>query len=115
MSIAFVDEDKSATSKALADKLIDTHANVRFVTTQAEGQTMIAIPQHSSVRRGDLIAYLVLRPDFGESLRTVRPKRHEDRTRHRPEPTGGGGVSPGHHDGSDVVDSRGISSRTQRK
>jgi hypothetical protein len=68
MSIAFVDEDKSAVSKALAQKL-SAHATVRLVQTQAEGQPHDRNSAIQSVRRGDLTAYLLLHPGFGESLR----------------------------------------------
>ena len=68
MSIAFVDEDKSAVSNALAEKL-SAHANVRLVQTQAEGQPHDRDSATQSVRRGDLTAYLLLHPGFGESLR----------------------------------------------
>ena len=69
MSIAFVDEDESAVSKALAQKLSD-HASVRLVQTQAEGQPHDRDSAIQSVRRGDLTAYLLLHPGFGESLRS---------------------------------------------
>src|SRR5688572_31698203 len=52
MSIAFVDEDKSDVSKALAQKLSD-HASVRLVPTQAEGQPHDRDSAIQSVRRGD--------------------------------------------------------------
>jgi ABC-2 type transport system permease protein len=68
MSIAFVDEDKSAVSNALAQKL-SAHATVRLVQTQAEGQPHDRDSATQSVRRGDLTAYLLLHPGFGESLR----------------------------------------------
>jgi ABC-2 type transport system permease protein len=68
MSIAFVDEDKSAVSNALAERLA-AHANVRLVQTQAEGQPYDRDSATQSVRRGDLTAYLLLHPGFGESLR----------------------------------------------
>ncbi len=68
MSIAFVDEDKSAVSNALAEKLL-AHANVRLVQTQAEGQPHDRDSATQSVRHGDLTAYLLLHPGFGESLR----------------------------------------------
>ena len=66
--VAFVDEDKSAVSKALAQKLSD-HASVRLVQTQAEGQPHDRDSAIQSVRRGDLTAYLLVHPGFGESLR----------------------------------------------
>src|SRR6185295_9101512 len=68
MSIAVVDEDKSAVSNALAEKL-SAHANVRLVQTQADGQPYDRDSAAQSVRRGDLTAYLLLHPGFGESLR----------------------------------------------
>src|SRR4051794_41791833 len=68
MSIAFVDEDKSAVSNALAQKL-SAHATVRLVQTQAEGQLHDRDSATQSVLRGDLTAYLILHPGFGESLR----------------------------------------------
>jgi linearmycin/streptolysin S transport system permease protein len=68
MSIAFVDEDKSAVSNALAQKL-SAHATVRLIQTQAEGQPHDRDSATQSVRRGDLTAYLILHPGFGESLR----------------------------------------------
>jgi ABC-2 type transport system permease protein len=68
MSIAFVDEDKSAVSNALAQKL-SAHAAVRVVQTQAEGQPHDRDSATQSVRRGELTAYLLLHPGFGESLR----------------------------------------------
>jgi ABC-2 type transport system permease protein len=68
MSIAFVDEDKSAVSNALARKLA-AHANVRLVPTKADGQPHDRETATQSVRRGDLTAYLLLHPGFGESLR----------------------------------------------
>jgi ABC-2 type transport system permease protein len=69
MGIALVDEDKSPTSIALADKLTQ-HASVRLVTSLADGQTFDGESAAQQVRRGDLIAYLLLRPGFGESLRS---------------------------------------------
>jgi ABC-2 type transport system permease protein len=69
MSIAFVDEDASTISKALAQKLSE-HASVRLVQTQAEGQPHDRDSAIQSVRRGDLSAYLHLHPGFGESLRS---------------------------------------------
>jgi ABC-2 type transport system permease protein len=69
MSIAFIDEDQSAVSNALAQKLSD-HASVRLVQTQAEGQPHDRDSAIQSVRRGDLTAYLLLHPGFGESLRS---------------------------------------------
>jgi ABC-2 type transport system permease protein len=68
MGIAFVDDDKSAISKALAQKLSD-HASVRLVQTQSGGQPHDRDSAIQSVRRGDLTAYLLLHPGFGESLR----------------------------------------------
>ena len=68
MSIAFVDEDISAVSNALAEKL-SAHANIRLVQTQAEGQPHDRDSATQSVRHGDLTAYLLLHPGFGESLR----------------------------------------------
>ena len=67
MSIAFVDEDKSAVSNALAQKL-SAHANVRLVQTQADGQPHDRDSATQSVRSGDLTAYLLLHPGFGKSL-----------------------------------------------
>jgi len=69
MSIAFVDEDESAVSNALVQKLSD-HESVRLVRTQAEGQLHDRDSAAQSVRRGDLTAYLLLQPGFGESLRS---------------------------------------------
>jgi ABC-2 type transport system permease protein len=68
MSVAFIDEDKSAVSNALAEKL-SAHANVRLVQTQAEGQPHDRDSATQNVRHGDLTAYLLLHPGFGESLR----------------------------------------------
>jgi ABC-2 type transport system permease protein len=67
MSIAFIDLDQSAVSKALAQKLTN-HASVRLVQTQADGQPHDRDSAIQAVRRGDLAAYLLLRPGFGESL-----------------------------------------------
>lgn len=67
MNIAFVDEDKSAVSNALAEKL-SAHANVYLVQTQAKGQPHDRESAKQSVRRGDLTAYLLLDSGFGESL-----------------------------------------------
>ncbi len=67
MSIAFVDEDESPASQTLAQKLAD-HASVRLVQTQTEGQPHDRDSAIQSVRRGDLTAYLLLHPGFGESL-----------------------------------------------
>src|SRR5262245_37796842 len=53
MSIAFVDDDRSAVSRALAEKL-SAHANVRLVRTQAHGQPYDRDSATQSVRRGDL-------------------------------------------------------------
>src|SRR6187397_1266374 len=50
MSIALVDEDKSAVSKVLAQKL-SAHATVRLVQTQAEGQPHDRDSATQSVRR----------------------------------------------------------------
>jgi ABC-2 type transport system permease protein len=69
MGIALVDEDQSPASKALAARLAQ-HASVRLVTSLADGQTFDAKSAARQVRRGDLTAYLVLRPNFGESLRS---------------------------------------------
>jgi ABC-2 type transport system permease protein len=69
MSIAFVDEDNSAVSKALAQKLSD-HEAVRLVPTETEGQPHDRDSAIQSVRRGDGTAYLLLHPGFGESLRS---------------------------------------------
>jgi ABC-2 type transport system permease protein len=69
MSIALVDKDKSAVSKALAQALSD-HGSVRLVQTQAEGQPHDRDSAIKSVRRGDLTAFLLLHPGFGESLRS---------------------------------------------
>jgi ABC-2 type transport system permease protein len=68
MSIAFVDEDESAASKALAQEL-SLHASVRLVPTQAEGQPHDRDSAIQIVRRGDLTGYLLIHPGFGESLR----------------------------------------------
>jgi ABC-2 type transport system permease protein len=69
MGVALVDEDNSTTSKALAARLAQ-HPSVRLVTSLEDGQTFDGQSAAQQVRRGDLVAYLVLRPDFGESLRT---------------------------------------------
>ena len=69
MSVALVDEDESAVSKALVQRLSD-HASVRLVRTQAEGRPYDRDSAIRSVRRGDLTAYLLLHPGFGESLRS---------------------------------------------
>jgi ABC-2 type transport system permease protein len=69
MSLAFVDEDQSAASKALAAKLAN-HASVRLVETRAEGEPFDRAAATQGVRRGDLTAYLLLQPGFGESLRS---------------------------------------------
>src|SRR4030095_4421041 len=69
MGIAIVDEDQSPASKALAAKLAQ-HQSVRLVTSLADGQTFDGESAAQQVRRGDLTAYLVLRPSFGESLRS---------------------------------------------
>jgi ABC-2 type transport system permease protein len=69
ISIALIDEDKSALSKALAQKLSD-HASLRLVETQAKGQPHDRASAIQSVRRSDLAAYLLLGPGFGESLRS---------------------------------------------
>lgn len=68
MSVAVVDEDQSVVSKALAQKL-SAHANVHLVRTQADGQPHDRDSATQSVLRGDLTAYLILHPGFGESLR----------------------------------------------
>src|SRR6185436_15980102 len=59
MSIALVDEDKSAVSKALAQKL-SAHVTVRLVQTQANGQPHDRDSATQSVLRGDLTGYLIL-------------------------------------------------------
>jgi len=69
MGISLVDEDQSPASKALAAKLAQ-HASVRLVTSLAHGQTFDGGSAVQQVRRGDLTAYLILRPGFGESLRS---------------------------------------------
>jgi ABC-2 type transport system permease protein len=69
MGIALVDEDQSPASKALAAKLAQ-HESVRLVTSLAHGQTFDGGSAAQQVRRGDLTAYLILRPGFGESLRS---------------------------------------------
>jgi len=69
MGVAFVDEDQSAASKTLADKLAQ-HASVRLVRAQANGEPIDRDGAAQSVRRGDLTAYLLLHPGFGESLRS---------------------------------------------
>jgi ABC-2 type transport system permease protein len=67
MSIAFIDLDNSALSKALAQKLSD-HASLRVVEAQADGQQHDRDSAVQGVRRGDLAAYLLVCPGFGESL-----------------------------------------------
>ena len=69
MGIALVDEDQSPASKALAARLAQ-HASVRLVTSLADGQTFDGKSAAQQVRRGDLTGYLILRPGFGESLRS---------------------------------------------
>ncbi|MCI0361873.1 MAG: ABC transporter permease [Planctomycetaceae bacterium] len=69
LGIALVDEDQSPASKALAARLAQ-HQSVRFVTSLADGQPFDGESAAQQVRRGDLTAYLVLRPSFGESLRS---------------------------------------------
>src|SRR5262245_3337396 len=65
MGIALVDEDQSAASKALAGKLAQ-HASVRLVRAQTNGEPLDRDAAAQSVRRGDLTAYLLLLPGFGE-------------------------------------------------
>lgn len=69
MNIAFVDLDQSGLSKALAQKLSD-HASVHVVETRADGQPHDRDSAIQGVRRGDVAAYLLVRPGFGESLRS---------------------------------------------
>jgi ABC-2 type transport system permease protein len=69
MAIALVDLDQSPASKALAARLAE-HPSVRLVTSLADGQTFDGQSAAQQVRRGDLAAYLVLRPNLGESLRS---------------------------------------------
>lgn len=69
MGIALVDEDQSPASKDLAAKLAQ-HESVRLVTSPADGQTFDGASAAQQVRRGHLTAYLILRPGFGESLRS---------------------------------------------
>jgi ABC-2 type transport system permease protein len=69
MIVALIDEDESTASKALVQKLSD-HASVRLVHTQEEGQPHDRESALQGVRRGDMAAYLLLNPGFGESLRS---------------------------------------------
>ena len=69
MGMALVDEDQSPASKALSAKLAQ-HESIRLVTSLANGQTLDSESAAQQVRRGDLTAYLILRPGFGESLRS---------------------------------------------
>jgi ABC-2 type transport system permease protein len=69
MGVALVDEDRSPASKALSAKLAQ-HESIRLVTSLAHGQTFDSESAAQQVRRGDLTAYLILRPGFGESLRS---------------------------------------------
>jgi ABC-2 type transport system permease protein len=68
ISVAFVDEDQSAASIALTQKL-SAHDTLCLVQTQADGQPHDRDSAMQSVRRGDLTAYLLLHPGVGESLR----------------------------------------------
>lgn len=69
MGIAFVDEDNSAVSKALAQKLSD-HASVHLAPTQAAGRPHDRESATQSVLRSDRTAYVLIHPGFGESLRS---------------------------------------------
>jgi ABC-2 type transport system permease protein len=69
MIVALIDEDESTASKALVQKLSD-HASVRLVHTQEEGQPHDRESALQGVRHGDMAAYLLLNPGFGESLRS---------------------------------------------